>query len=397
MMKKKLTALIMSAALGITMIAGSAAGVWAAEAQPENTKSEAAGEETETVVKDGVEGHMITDMADNEVFIPNEVDRVVVTTIYPMASIITVFLDSGAELVGMHPACMSAAKNGLLGELYPEVLNADTSFMDGTNLNLESLIGLEPDVVFYNAGTKEIGEAIRGAGMNAVAVSVNKWNYDAIETYKQWISLLAEIFPERSEAAEKVNTYSDEVYAKIQERVGGLSEEERKKVLFLFKYDDTAIITSGKNFFGQFWCDAIGAKNVAEGVQAENDSAVITMEQVYEWNPDVIFVTNFTPAMPEDLYTNAIGADDWSPIAAVQNENVYKLPLGTYRTYTPGIDTPFTLLWMAQKVYPELFEDININQEVKDYYKDMYGVELTDEQVELVCNPTREAAEGTKK
>lgn len=382
-MKRKLTAALTGIVMSVVMTAGSAGNIFAAE--------------YETVEKDGVEGHMITDMADNEVFIPNKVDRVAVTSIYPMASIVTVFLDSGEKMVGMHPACMSAAENGLLGELYPEVLEADTSFMDGANLNLESLIGLEPDVVFYSAGTKELGEALSGAGLNAVAVSVNKWNYDAIETYKQWINMLAEIFPEKSEAAEKVNVYSEKVYSQIQEKTASIPEEERKKVLFLFKYDDTAVITSGKNFFGQFWCDAVGAVNVAEGVEAENDTAQITMEQVYEWNPDVIFITNFTPAMPEDLYENAIGSDDWSSVKAVEDKNVYKLPLGTYRTYTPGIDTPITLLWMAQKVYPELFADVNIEQEIKDYYMDVYGVELTDTQVEQMCNPIREAAAGMKK
>lgn len=387
MMKKRITAVLMSAALSVTALAGNTVIVSAAE---QDTAEE-------TVVKDGVEGHMITDMADREVFIPNEVDRVVVTTIYPMASILTAFLDSGEELVGMHPACMSAAANGLLGELYPEVLNADTSFMEGTELNLESLMKLEPDVVFYNAATAEIGEAISGAGMNAVAVSVNKWDYDAIETYKNWIALLSEIFPERSEVSEKVIAYSDEVYKEVQEKVSTIPEEEKKKVLFLFKYDDTTMITSSKKFFGQFWCDAAGAVNVAEAVEAENSDAVITMEQVYEWNPDVIFITNFTPTMPEDLFNNAIGGDDWSSVAAVQNKQVYKLPLGTYRTYTPGVDTPVTLQWVAQKVYPELFEELDINQEIKDYYKDVYGAEMTDEQVELMCNPVREAAAGNTK
>lgn len=383
MMKKKLTAALAATALTASTLFGNITIL--------------ASEQPETVVKDGVEGHMITDMADREVFIPNDINRVVVTTIYPMASILTAFLDSGEELVGMHPACMSAAENGLLGELYPEVLNADTSFMSGTELNLESLMGLEPDVVLYSAATAEHGEAIANAGMNAVAFSVNKWDYDAIETYKNWIALLSEIFPERSEVSEKVMAYSDEAYAKIQERVSTLSPEERKKVLFLFKYDDTTMITSGKKFFGQYWCDAVGALNVAEGVAAENSDAVITMEQVYEWNPDVIFITNFTPTMPEDLYENAIGYDDWSSVKAVEDKNVYKLPLGTYRTYTPGVDTPVTLLWLAQKVYPELFSDLDISQEIKDYYKNVYGAELTDQQVELMCSPVREAAAGNKK
>ena len=55
------------------------------------------------------------------------------------------------KLVGISPVSMSAAKAGLLGELYPEILDADTSFFENNELNIESLLTLEPDLVFYNA------------------------------------------------------------------------------------------------------------------------------------------------------------------------------------------------------------------------------------------------------
>ncbi len=149
--------------------------------------------------------------------------------------------------------------------------------------------------------------------------------------------------------------------------------------------------TSGKVFFGQSWCDHVGAINVGEGIETPG-SAGINMEQVYEWNPDVILITNFTSAQPEDLYQNAIGSDDWSTVAAVKNKQVYKMPLGWYRSYTPGVDVGVTLQWMAKTVYPELFEDMDIKQVEKDYFKEYFSIELTDEQLEKMFNPPREAS-----
>ena len=115
------------------------------------------------------------------------------------------------------------------------------------------------------------------------------------------------------------------------------------------------------------------------------------MEQVYAWDPDVIIITNFTQTQPEDLYENAIGDDDWSSVSAVVNKQVYKMPLGTYRTYTPGVDTPMTLEWMASLLYPELFPEFDLAADVKAYYNDLYGVELTDEQVEAMYHPSSAA------
>lgn len=407
---KKFTAVILSVCLGAACLTGcqskpadssvreqSKRPDSEGQAQGENEQAQEKAGQAEESKAGSPETITITDHAGNQVEIPKEVNRVAVTDILPLPSILTVFLGSGEKIVGMSPASMSAARTGLLGELFPDILNAGTDFMNGSDINMEELMKLEPDVVFYNAGSKDMGEALRSAGFAAVAVSVNQWNYDSIETYDQWIALLSQVFPEKGDTTQKVSRYSQKVYDDIQARVSGLKDEERKNILFLFNYSDTTMITSSKKFFGQFWCDAVGGRNVAEGVAAENSNAVINMEQVYEWNPDVIFITNFTPAQPEDLYENAIGQDDWSQVKAVQNKNVYKLPLGTYRSYTPSTDTPMTLLWMAKQVYPDLFGDVDITEEVKNYYKTMYGVELNDEQVQRMYHPGRDAAAGYKK
>ena len=111
------------------------------------------------------------------------------------------------------------------------------------------------------------------------------------------------------------------------------------------------------------------------------------MEQVYEWDPDIIVITNFTKTQPQDLYDNAIGSDDWSTVKAVREKHVYKMPLGTYRTYTPGVDTPMTLEWLAQLAYPEIFSDIDLVKDIRDYYKTLYDVDLTDEQIDAMYHP----------
>ena len=167
-----------------------------------------------------------------------------------------------------------------------------------------------------------------------------------------------------------------------------LADDQKQTVLFLFQYDDTKMVTSGSNFFGQWWCDAVGALNAANEIPAENKNAAITMEQVYAWNPDVIILTNFTPTKPEDLYNNTVGSDDWSSVKAVQDKRVYKMPMGTYRSYTPSVDTPMVLEWMAQVVYPDLFSDYDIDADVKAYYQDVFGVSLTDDQISMMYPST---------
>ncbi len=332
----------------------------------------------------------IVDHAGNEVTLPAEIKRIAVADIFPIPSVLAVFFDSAENLVGISPQAMAAAKNGLLSELYPEILNAETGWTDGTNVNVEELAKLEPDVVIYSAGNAVNGDVLRDAGFNAVGISAGKWGYDAIETLNQWIDLFSQMFP-GNDRAETVRAYSEEVFAFVRERVETLTDDEREKVFFLFQYNDSTISTSGRKFFGQWWADAINAVNV--GGELENEmSTAVNLEQVYAWNPDRILITNFNASTPDDLYNNTVGSYDWSGINAVINHKVNKMPLGMYRSYTCGVDTPVTLLWMAKTVYPQLFEDVDITQEAKDYYHEVFGITLSDEQVARIFAPAAEAS-----
>ena len=334
----------------------------------------------------------VTDHAGNQVTVPKNAKRIAVCDIYPLPSVLAVFFDSADRIVGMPDVSMSAAKSGLLGQLYPNILKAQTGFIKGTEVNTEELMKLKPDIVFYSADSPKLGEQLTQAGFAAVAISASKWNYDCVETLNQWIALLSQIFPE-NDKTKVVQDYSEKVIKQISDKTSTLTDSRKKRALFLFKYDDSTIMTSGEHFFGNWWAETTGAVNIAKELPTENAVAV-TMEQIYQWNPDVIFITNFTKAQPDDLYNNKIGSNDWSAVSAVQKKQVYKMPLGMYRSYTPGADTPVTLLWMAKTLYPDLFSDVDITKETEDYYRAVFDVTLTDEQAKSIFAPAAAAANG---
>ncbi len=336
--------------------------------------------------------HSITDHSGNEVTVPKVINRIAVCDLYPLPSVLSVFFNSADKIVGMPQPSMTAAQNSLLGELYPEILNVSTGYIDGTNVNIEELLKLEPDVVFYSESSPEIGEKLSNAGFAAIALSVSQWGYNAIETLNQWITLLNKIFPD-SQKASLVKQYSDSTYELVQKRVKSLTDEQRERAFFLFQYSDASITTSGKQFFGEWWAEAIGAVNVAGELQKDN-SVTVNMEQIYKWNPSLIFITNFNAATADDIINSTVGSFDWSEISAVKSKKVFKMPLGMYRSYTPGVDTPITLLSLAKMAYPELFSDIDITEKTKEYYGEVFGISLTDAQVKKIFAPVTAAGTG---
>lgn len=377
----KLMKRICSIVLAVTMLAG------CGTASTAKTTASASASASASAIPAEV---TITDHADRTVTVPTDPKKVAILDIYPLPSLLTVYLNSADSIVAMEPVSMNAAKAGILSQLYPDILNVNTDIMNGDDVNMEALAALQPDVVFYNAAKKDEAQQLEDAGLTAVGISATKFSYDAIKTYQEWMSLLDQIYPDYAgKRGTQAGDYASQVYNEVQDKVKDVTDKQ--KVLFLYQYDDTAMVTSSSKFFGQWWCDAVGAANVAQDVPADNMNAKITMEQVYEWNPDVIIITNFTKTTPDDLYNNAIGSDDWSSVKAVQDKRVYKMPLGVYRTYTPGIDTPLTLEWLAQAVYPDLFSDVDVASDVRDYYNKLFGVTLTDDQISAMYTPNRDA------
>lgn len=380
---KRIFSILMAAMMLLSGCAGTA--------NESEQSQEPSNSETAEALEQTPEGRTVVDHDGIEVDIPEQIDRIAVGNIGPMASVLTLFLGSGESIVGMSPMSMSAAENGILGELFPELLDADTSFLQASNINVEKLLTLEPDLVLIQSGQSEVRTQLENAGLTVVAFGVGTFKYDIINTYEAWIDLLSQIFP-ANDKMEEVTAYSKEVLELVQSRVSDIPEAERKRALFLFQYDETQMVASGRNFFGQYWCESAGAVNVAQDIEA--GQATITMEQVYEWRPDVIFITNFTNTKPADLYANAVGSDDWSLVKAVQEQQVYKMPLGSFRTYSVSADMPVTLLWVAKTIYPDLFSDIDTDAEVKDFYQRIYGVTLTDEQVAAMYDPQGDVAYG---
>lgn len=371
---------IVSVIVGAAMILGA---VGCGNSAAENTtqeNTEAVSEESGT--------RTIVDHTGAEVEIPETLDRIVISSILPLPSVYCFFRGSSEGLIGIHPSSMAAAENSYLTTVYPEITELDTSFVENGEINVEQLMQLEPDVVFYSAANTDEREMYDNAGIKAVGFSTTLSDYNTIETFANWIDLLGQIFGE-SEKAQEIIKYGRSVEAEILEKTSALKDEEKPKVLVLFNYGDGTITTSGSNFFGQYWIESAGGINVAEELSGQ---AEINMEQIYAWNPDIIFITNFSSVLPEDLYNNAIEGNDWSQVSAVQNKQVYKFPLGMYRWFPPSSDTPLALMWLAKTIQPEVFEYIDMDGEIKDYYAKYYNVELTDSDIQTIYNPAREAA-----
>lgn len=351
--------------------------------------NEATNSASDREVETTVEEKIVIDQAGTEVTIPAEVNSIVSGGILPYFHTWYVATNSAKEIVGMHPNSYNAAENSILSKMAPDILNADTSFVQNGEMNVEELMKINPDVFFEIATDEKSIEQARAAGINTVAIkAIDAAAAEPLATFNSWLKLTGEV----ASTTERADTFIEigtDVQNEIYEKIDSLNVEEKPNALMLYQLSEQAITVGGKNFFGNQWLNATGANDVAENdVTGRKD---VNMEQIYNWNPEIIYITNFTEIQPEDLYNNTIPGQDWSEVEAVKNKQVYKIPLGIYRWFPPSGDAPLMLKWLANNNQPELF-NYDMNAEIKSYYKDFYGYDVTDEEVEQILHPSSDAA-----
>lgn len=376
---KKIAALIMGA-----VIAVGAVGCSSVSSDTENL-SESEMENNEDDQSSGT--RTIIDQVGNEVVLPEKIERVVIASVWPLASVYVLSMGTD-KLVGLDPAIISAAENSMLIKIAPEISEIESGFSQNGTMNAEELIKLDPDVVLYSSGVPEDYEVATKAGIPAVGFSLSIKDYNAVETINSWIELLEEVMGEDISSDEYIQ-YGEEMQKMVAERLKDVKEEDKPSSMIIHKYSNNTVSVPGT--WADYWITASGGINAAAEIEGTKETSI---EQVYEWNPDKIFITNFNDALPEDIYNNTLCSADWSNIQAVKNKDVNKIPLGMYRWYVTCSDSPIMLLWMAMQNHPELFSDIDFNETIKDFYSRFYDFELTNEDIEQILSPAREAADG---
>ena len=378
---------IKALAVGAVLMLG-AAGCSGVTTENESAEEQKTSENTESV-DNGDGTRTIIDQVGNEVVLPEKIERVVIASVWPLASVYVLSMGTD-KLVGLDPAIISAAENSMLIKIAPEISEIESGFSQNGFMNAEELIKLDPDVVLYSSGVPEDYEVASQAGIPAVGFSLSIKDYNAVETINSWIELLEEVMGEYLSSSEYIE-YGNEIQELVADRLKNVKEEDKPRSMVIHKYSDNTLSVPGADTWAEYWIEASGGINVADEIEGTKETSI---EQVYEWNPEKIFITNFNDALPEDIYNNTLCSADWSGVQAVTDQDVNKIPLGMYRWYVTCSDSPMMLLWMAKQNHPELFEDIDFNETMKDFYSRFYDFTLTDEDIEQILNPVREAAGG---
>jgi len=347
----------------------------------------------------------IADMRGREVEIPTDISRVVTLDDGFVAGIMTI-LGEADTIVGLGSQCPQKAYTYSFesvegeGYTYAEGVNpvrylnprfADLPLLTtyGQATNYETLAGLEPDLVTLrvgscyaddNSGDPEVLnrkiKTIESLGIPLVILEAPVFDNPDLSDVTEEIRVVGQIFDEEKKALE-IAYYLEDIIEMIAERTAGIAEVDKPEVL-MFGLSPTARKSGGAgNIWGTdtiesfFLEEIVHARNAYDGVGSF--SITLSAEQVLAENPDVIILpTSNGYHPPSELYT-APYYQNLQELDAVKNRRVVSLPW-TPCNCAKRIEYPIEVMIMAKASYPELFEDIKINEWVLGFYRDVYGV-----------------------
>ncbi|GLI53633.1 ABC transporter substrate-binding protein [Thermodesulfovibrio yellowstonii] len=225
----------------------------------------------------------------------------------------------------------------------------------GSDINVEAVLKLNPDVVITWTYNPETIRFLEEKGITVIGIYPDS----LAELYKD-MRMHGRLFG-KEKRVEEVIREMEKIFKLISEKVSKIPYQKRKKVIHLGGAPTRVSAAVGVT---NDIIKIAGGVNPAGTIMQRNID--VSIEKIVEWNPDVIFIWGSAGYDESWLYSNS----QWRFIKAVQTKQVYKLP--KWSTWSPRL-APIAL-YMAMKIYPEAFRDINFEKVADDFYKKVFGI-----------------------
>ena len=219
-----ITAMAAVSAAGVLAACGSsssstASSVASSAVSSEATSSAASMDETGT--------HTVVDHGGNEVEVPNKVTRVVIDQIPILSTYMAYFEGSAPYIVGYCGSFKSVISDTVLKNIAPELLESSDTVYAQSDLNIEEIMKLNPDVILYNAGNSSHAEILKASGIPSIGFATvgASTEADPIERYEEWLKLLEQIFNEPGKTDAFVAA-GDEIVTDVEARIAEIPQTD---------------------------------------------------------------------------------------------------------------------------------------------------------------------------
>lgn len=258
-------------------------------------------------------------------------------------------------------------------------------------MNPEEVVALGPDIILHVTPINEANLSLADEFQKQINIPVIVVD-SAMDTIDESYRFLGELLGLEDRGKEYAD-YARAVMDDVAARAAVISEEDRVKVYYAEGDDGLKTDPEGSDHSRAF--TAVNAKNVAviEDFDAYYGRAAVSMEQILEWDPEVVvfspddsIFSSKSVSICQDL-KDGKDVNVWQSVPAIQNGRFCEAPYGIAN----AIDRPASVnllygyRWLGNLLYPEIF-DYDMAEVTKEFYSMFYHYELSEEEVETLLS-----------
>ncbi len=161
--------------------------------------------------------------------------------------------------------------------------------------------------------------------------------------------------------------------------VSGLAEADKPRVLLMMYIDrggQAAVQVPARSWMQTIEVETAGGRPVWFDAAAVTDGwTVVNLEQVAAWDPDKVFVVVWNLPDVQGVIDSLKADPQWSALRAVQDGELYAFPTDMYGWDSADPRWILGMDWLATHIYPDRFQGIDMQEEVYQFFGQMYGME----------------------
>jgi len=243
-------------------------------------------------------------------------------------------------------------------------------------MNTESLLLQKPTAIILADFVRR--EIMSPSLLKNANIEVINLKFGKLEDYPDSLRAIGQAAhaPER---ANRLAKFVENLLSDLHQRVGSIPDKQRVKVYYASS--PNGMETAAGNTVHDYVISYAGGVNVFPPGSALNKVRFkVTMEQILEYNPDVIIVND------REFAGKIRSLPGWSHLPAVKNGKVYLIPDAP----VSWMDRPvsmFQLLgawWLATKLYPEKFPE-GYRPMTEKFFANMLQVKLDAEKWRMIA------------
>ena len=358
----------------------------AEEAAAEETASaeETAAEETAPAEEAAFETVEFTDSLGRTVTLPADITRIA-----PSGAVATMMLAAIApECMVTVNATPSDRQMAFLSSNLASLPETGQMYGSKANLNLETLLSADPQVVIDLGDKKGDMAADLDALQEQTGIPVIFLEAD-LPHMAAAFRTLGGLLSGKADRGEAIASLIDRTTAMAAENAAKITDDMRVRAMYTTGEDGL-----GTNAAGSVQAqvlDLVGVENavVVEDVTNKGGGNIISLEQLYNFDPDVILFD------ASSIYETVADDPAWAQLTAISTGKYYEVPGSPYSWLSgpPSMNMILGVWWLGNLVYPEIY-DYDMSEMTQEIYKTLWNYDLTaEETAALLGNSTLKAAQ----